>query len=88
MLCEDNLCRTELAAKRMRIAAVVLWLTNCLWFVMWAFVWTHAHGQLAAPVALHIKHQAVFEFAAREAVAAGAFFVGAALVRSREVATQ
>lgn len=31
-------------AKHLRIAAAVLWILNCLWFAVWAFVWIHPRG--------------------------------------------
>jgi hypothetical protein len=77
-------------AKHLRIAAVVLWLLNCLWFTVWAFVWIHPRG-LVGPVAMHMmqmKQEALLEFLARQVTAAGAFFVGAGLVRRKLVATQ
>lgn len=75
-------------AKHLRIAAVVLWLLNCLWFTVWAFIWIHPRSQFVAPVALHLRQEALLEFLAREVTAAGAFFVGAGLVRRKRVATQ
>jgi hypothetical protein len=77
-------------AKHLRTAAVVLWLLNCLWFTVWAFVWIHPRG-LVGPVGMHMMHmkqEALLEFLARQVTAAGAFFVGAGLVRRKLVATQ
>jgi hypothetical protein len=77
-------------AKHLRIAAVALWLLNCLWFTVWASVWIHPRG-LVGPVAMHMmqmKQDAILQFLAREVTAAGAFFIGAGLVRRKLVATQ
>jgi hypothetical protein len=76
-------------AKHLRVAAAVLWILNCLWFTVWAFVWIHPRSQMLAPtVELHMKQEALLQFLARELTAAGAFFVGAGLVRRKDVVTQ
>jgi len=66
-------------AKHLRIAAVVLWLLNSLWFTLWAFVWIHPRSHVFAPI---VELQI-----ARELTAAGAFFVGTGLLRRKLVAT-
>jgi len=75
-------------AKHLRIAAAVLWILNCLWFILWAFVWLHPRSQTLAPVVAHLKQEALLQFLLRELTAAGAFFVGAGLVRRKDIVTQ
>ena len=70
-------------AKHMRIAAVVLWLLNCLWYTLFIFEWIHPRGVLFPPIAWQFKQRLLLEFLSREAVAAGAFFVGAGMAMTR-----
>ena len=70
-------------AKQMRIAAAVLWLLNGIWFTLWVFAVVHPYGRFIPTITMGMKQRLLFEFLSREAVAAGAFFVGAGIAMAR-----